>query len=197
MVAQICRNRGWRVPEDVAIIAGQNEETFCEHMRPTLSSVEVGYERLGYEAARLLDRLMDGQLPLAKPILLPPQGLIVRESTDFFAVDDVLIAQALAFIAANCHRPIGPENVAREMTIGIRTLQLRFQEYLGRPIAAEIRRARIERAKRELAQTERTVKEISRECGFGPPMRMYEVFLRELGLTPSQYRRQRHGEREK
>ena len=32
-VAQTCRNRGWRVPEDVAIITGQNEETYCEHLR--------------------------------------------------------------------------------------------------------------------------------------------------------------------
>ena len=53
---------------------------------------------------------------------------------------------------------------------------------------------RLERAKRELAQTERTIKEISRAAGFGPPMRMYEVFMRELGLTPSDYRRQRQGE---
>ena len=62
MVAQICYNRGWRVPEDVAIIAGRNEETFCEHLHPTLTSVELGYERIGYEAARLLDRLMDGEV---------------------------------------------------------------------------------------------------------------------------------------
>ncbi len=58
IVVQACRNLGWRVPEDVAIIAGRNEETLCEGLRPTLSSVELGYERIGYEAAKLLDRLM-------------------------------------------------------------------------------------------------------------------------------------------
>lgn len=195
MVAQMCRNRGWRVPEDVALIAGRNEETFCEHLRPTLTSVEVGYDRIGYEAARLLDRLMDGEAPPAGPILLPPQGLIVRESTDFFAVDDKLIAAALEFIAANCHRPIRLDDVAEAVLTGTRTLQLHFRKHLGRPIAAEIRRARIERAKRELAQTGQTIKEISRDVGFGPPMRMYEVFVRELGLTPTEYRRQRQGER--
>ena len=138
---------------------------------------------------------MDGEPPPAGPILLPPQGLIVRESTDFFAVEEPLIAAALAFIAANCHLSIGVDDVARAVSTGRTTLQRHFREHLQRPIAAEIRRARLERAKRELTQTERSIKEIAREVGFGPPMRMYEIFVRELGLTPSAYRRQQQSTR--
>jgi len=191
IVAQACHNRGWCVPEDVAIIAGRNEETLCEQPRPTLSSVELGYERIGYEAARLLDRLMDGEPPPAKPILVPPAGLVVRESTDFYAADDPLIAAALGFIAANSHLPIGQDDVARAVSTETRTLQRRFRKHLGRPIATEIRRVRVERAKRELAQGTRSLAEIARAVGFGQAMRMYEVFRRELGVTPSQYRRER------
>jgi len=211
MVAELCRNRGWRVPEDVAIIAGWNQETLCEHPRPTLSSVDLGYERIGYEAARLLHRLMDekekGTGVFAKHpsgrsekrprslfpehILLPPKSLIVRESTDFFAVDDELIGAALEFIAANSHRKIVPSDVAQAVNIGLRTLQRRFRKYLDRPIATEIRRVRIERAKRELAQTDRSIASISRDVGFDSPTRMHEVLCRELGVTPTEYRRQR------
>jgi hypothetical protein len=36
----------------VAMIVGSNEETLCDHPRPSLSSVQMGYERIGYEAAR-------------------------------------------------------------------------------------------------------------------------------------------------
>jgi LacI family transcriptional regulator len=194
MVAQMCRNRGWRVPEDVALITGWNEEAICEHLRPTLTSVEVGYERIGYEAARLLDRLMAGEQPPVEPVLLPPQSIVVRESTDFFAVDDPLIAAALQFIAAKSHLGIGPDDVARAVTTETRTLQRRFRKYLDRPIATEIRRVRTERAKRELAQSERSLKEIARNVGFGEAMRMYEVFVRELGVTPSQYRRRHQGD---
>jgi LacI family transcriptional regulator len=122
--------------------------------------------------------------------LLPPQGLVVRESTDFFAVDDRLVRAALEFISANSHRPIGPADVARAVAVEPRTLQRRFREFLDRPIATEIRRVRIERAKRELVQSDRHLNEIARDVGFGPAMRMYEVFRRELGVTPSQYRQQ-------
>ncbi|HEY3320150.1 MAG TPA: substrate-binding domain-containing protein [Planctomycetota bacterium] len=161
IVAQMCRNRGWRIPDDVAIITGWNEETICEHLRPTLTSVEVGYQRIGYEAARLLDQLMSGLKAPAKPILIPPQSVVVRESTDFFAVDDPLIAAALQFIAAKSHLDIGAGDVAQAVNTQTRTLQRRFRKYLDRPIATEIRRVRIERAKRELAQ-EQTI--LERDC---------------------------------
>ncbi len=202
IVVQMCRERGWRVPEDVAIIVGQNEETLCENPRPSLSSMELGYERIGYEAARLLNRLMNEkengkQKKGAAPehILLPPQALVVRESTDFFAVEDELVASALEFIAAQSHKPIGPHEVARAIHMETRTLQRRFRKYLDRPIATEIRRVRIERAKRELTQSKRRLSEIARDVGFGDTMRMYEVFRRELGVTPSEYRRQRQSTR--
>ncbi len=195
LVAQACHRRGWRVPADVAIIAGQNEETLCEHPRPSLTSIEVGYERVGYEAARLLDRLMDGEPP-PEPIQLPPEGLVVRDSTDFFAVEDELVASALQFVSANSHRRIGPDDVARAVGAETRTLQNRFRKFLGRPIATEIRRVRMERAKRELAQSKRPLSEIARDVGFGEAMRMYEVFRRELDITPSAYRRQRQVQEE-
>jgi LacI family transcriptional regulator len=193
LVAQMCRRRGWRVPEDVAIIAGYNEPAIVDP-RPSLSSIELGGERVGYEAARLLDRMLDGE-KAPRETLLPPEGLVVRESTDFFAVDDELIAEALAFISANSHRAIGADDVARAVSMETRTLQRRFRKVLDRPIATEIRRVRIERAKRELTQSKLSLAAIAHNVGFGPAMRMYEVFRRELGITPSEYRTQRRLER--
>ena len=60
-----------------------------------------------------------------------------------------------------------------------------------RPIGAEIQRVRIERAKRELVQSKRPIHEIAHDVGFGRAMRMYEVFRRELGVTPREYRKRR------
>lgn len=191
IVAQECQRRGLRVPADVAIVAGQNEETFCEHPRPSLTSMEIGYERVGYEAARLLHDLMDGKPAPRRFVLLPPQGLVVRESTDFYAVDNELVAAALSFISANSHRPIGQDDVSKAVGAETRTLQNKFRKYLGRPIVAEIRRVRLERAKRELVQSKRRLSDIARDVGFGAAMRMYDVFCREMGVTPSEYRKQR------
>jgi LacI family transcriptional regulator len=153
--------------------------------------MEFGYERIGYESAKLLAGLMDGGKPPTKPIWLSPQGLVVRESTDFFAVKDSLVATALEFISKNSHRRIGQDDVSRAVKAETRTLQLRFRKVLDRPIVAEIRRVRIERAKRELVQSTRRLSDIARDVGFGESVRMYEVFRREVGVTPSEYRKQR------
>ena len=196
MIAQLCRNRGWRIPEDVAIIAGANEETYCEHLPPTLTSVDFGYERVGYEAAQLLDRMMSGDLVPTDPIFLPPEGLVARASTDFFAVDDPMVSSALEYISAHCHRALRQADIAKGIGVALKTLQRRFRTHLGRGIAAEIRRVRLERAKRELSQTDRSITQIAQAVGFGPRRRLYEVFLREVGITPTDYRKQRQLERD-
>lgn len=199
IVVQRCAVRGWRVPQDVAIIAGTNEEVLCEIPRPSLSSTELGYEQIGYAAAGLLDQLMDegegGQneknRTLPQHILLPPKGLLARDSTDFLAVDDETIAAALLFIGEKSHKSIGPNDVAQAVNLEPRTLRRRFANILGRTIVSEICRVRVERAKRELVQSDRSLDAIAHDVGFGTRRQMREVFCRELGITPSEYRKQR------
>ena len=189
LVVQAARRRKWRIPADVAIVAGKNQETLCEKPRPSLTSVEIGYDRIGYAAAELLARLMAGHAAPAVPIRVAPHGVVVRESTDFFAVEDPTVAAALTFIAANSHRPIGPDDVSAAVGVETRTLQNYFQRTLRRPIAAEIRRVRIERAKRELAQSGQTLATIARTVGFSAVERLNEVFRREIGMSPGAYRK--------
>ncbi|MDX1565133.1 MAG: substrate-binding domain-containing protein [Phycisphaeraceae bacterium] len=195
VVAQSCLNRGLRIPEEVAIVAGTNEALICEGPAPSLTSMELGLKRIGHEASVLLGNLMEGEPVPTKPLLLPPVGLIVRESTDFYAVDDETVGAALRFIADQSHRPIGPDQVAEALGISARTLQYRFKQCLGRAVGTEIRRVRLERAKRELTQNDRPLSDIARDVGFGTRIRMYQVFVRELAMTPSDYRkRHRHAE---
>ncbi|MFM8273033.1 MAG: helix-turn-helix domain-containing protein, partial [Gemmata sp.] len=135
--------------------------------------------------------VMGGHEPPAEAVRLAPGGLVVRESTDFFAVENEVVAAALAHIAGRSHRRIGPADVARAVGAEVRTLQNHSRRALGRPIPAEIRRVRIERAKRDLAQGDRTLAAIARDTGFGTIQRLYEVFRREFGMSPGAYRRQR------
>lgn len=54
---------GLRVPEDMAVIGVNNDELVCESLDPPLSSVDMNGERMGYEAASLVMRLLDGAPP--------------------------------------------------------------------------------------------------------------------------------------
>lgn len=193
LITQKIRERNWRVPEDVGIVTGLNEESICEQPKPSLTGMEIGYPKIGYRAAQLLHSLMDQKQSAdnAEHILLPPQGIVVRESTDFYSVDDEIVAAALAFISANSHLNIGQDDVAEAVSMGTRTLQNRFRKHLKRPIASVIRWVRINRACRELAQSQSSIASIATRVGFSGSERLNEVFRRELGISPSDYRKQR------
>ncbi|MCY3024332.1 MAG: substrate-binding domain-containing protein [Planctomycetota bacterium] len=59
-LANVCLQMGLRIPDDVSLIACGLSELICEHLYPPLTSIEHNFERIGYLAARLLDRLMAG-----------------------------------------------------------------------------------------------------------------------------------------
>ena len=189
LMVQLARARKWRVPHDLAILCAHNLKAVVS-VAPQISAIEPNYERVGYEAAGLLDRLMAGKEPPPEPIYVSPRGVIARESTDYFAVDDKVVATALHFVSGRLGKPLRLREVAAAATVSPRLLQQRFRAGLGRSLSAEIRRLRIESAKRMLAEPDRQIREIAALCGFRNSDIMGQVFRREVGATPRQYRKQ-------
>ncbi len=187
-VAQIAHDNGQLVPRDVAIVSAHNEPTLCLCPEPTLTSIEYGFDQIGYEAARLIGRLLRGESPDPPIILAPPRELVIRRSSDFTYVDDAVVAAAVQFIAQNSQRRISVDDVAFVANVSRRNLEQRFQKYLGHAVAAEIRRVRIDQAKRLLANSELSIGQIARVAGFGAAQQMARVFRRETGASPSEFR---------
>ncbi|MDY0165186.1 MAG: helix-turn-helix domain-containing protein [Thermoguttaceae bacterium] len=201
VVIEKCRERGWRIPESVAMVAGWNEEAACSRPNPSISSLELPYEQVGYEAARLLDRLMDEKAnhrrrrqavawsPKPTTILLPPVGIVARRSTDFYAVDDDLVRDAMRYIDTNLAKRLNVGMVADALAVSRRNLETRFRTKLNRTIAAEIQRLRIERTKRELTGTDRTIHQIAVVVGFASPRTLHDAFRAAVGCTPAEFRK--------
>ena len=208
VVIEKCAARGWRVPEDVAIVAGKNEETQCERPSPSMTSLEMPNQQIGYQAARLLDELMDEKEkrkrkrkgkkkgkrkkavePEPKTTLLLPVGIVGRQSTDFHAVDDNSVRRALGYMDANLHRPIHVEDIADYVEVSRRTLATRFRDHLGRSIASELQRLRIERVKRELTGTDDSIYKIAPRTGYASVRTLNDVFIKAVGCTPREYRK--------
>src|SRR5262249_29800449 len=158
---------GLRVPDEVAVIGVDNDEFLCHLSSPPLSSVNTGAERVGYEAAALLDRLMAGGRPPTAPILLPPVGVVVRSSTDVVASEDRELAELIRFVRDNACGGLRVEEALRRSSLSPSTMQRRFKALLGRTPKQEILRVQLERAKQLLAETDLTVAEVAAKCGFG------------------------------
>lgn len=183
-----CRREGLLVPGQVAVLAADNDELLCEACTPSLSGIALTSERIGFEAAKLLDRLMHGARPPSRPCLIEPTGVLTRQSTDTLAVDDQDLARAVAFIRSHATDPIQVHDVLREVPVSRRWLERRFREVLGRGPGAEIRRVRLDRAQRLLADTDMPVPDVARLAGFGSREYLASVFKSELDLSPRQYR---------
>lgn len=78
-VADALRERGTRVPQDVAIVGFDNWDVMTEASRPPLSSIDMNLQELGREAGRLLIGMIAGEK--TRGIRHLPCTLIVRDSS--------------------------------------------------------------------------------------------------------------------
>jgi LacI family transcriptional regulator len=189
-VTEACHYAGIRVPDDVAVLGGEYDELMSSISRPPLSTIDQPAEQIGYEAALLLDGMMHGKKVTKRPILFSPTRIVVRHSTDILAIDDELVRNALRLIRERAHDGVRVSEIVRELDVARRALEQRFIRLVGRTPAAEIRRVRIEEAKRLLVETDRSIADIGRASGFGHQDLFSRVFRRGVGLTPSQFRKQ-------
>ena len=133
---------------------------------------------------------MQGNEIEPRHLLLPPKGIVARRSTDMLAVDDPAVAVALRFIRENARMPIEVVDVAEQANLSRRSLETKFTKMIGRSPALEIRRVRIEQAKRPLAETTDPITNVVFAAGFNSRQVFSNVFHRETGMTPTAYRRQ-------
>jgi LacI family transcriptional regulator len=187
-ILERCRNLGLQVPERLAVVGVDNVESLCLLAYPPLSSVAVAAERIGFEAARTLDLLLQGRR-VPRLHAVPPLGVIPRRSSDLVAAEDPHVAAALRFIAEHAGRPIGVEDLLRAVPIARRTLEVRFRALLGRSLLGEIRRVRVERARHLLTTTDLAMPAVARAAGFGDAKQFAAVFGQAEGLTPLRFRR--------
>jgi LacI family transcriptional regulator len=188
-VTEACHYAGIRVPDDIAVLGGDYDELMSHISSPPLSTIDQPADQIGYAAAELLEGMMRGKKPRKKPLFFPPTRVIVRHSTDTLAIDDEMVRDALRLIRERAHDDIRVSDVVRELAVARRALEQRFVRLVGRSPAEEIRRVRIEEAKRLLVESDRSVAEISRVTGFGHQDLLSRVFRRTTGLTPTEFRR--------
>ena len=187
-VLDACRVLDIAVPEEVAVIGVDNAETFCELCDPPLSSVVPDAERIGFEAAALLDRLMAGSLPQNCDLYIPPQQIITRQSSDVLAVEDADIALAVRFIREHACEGISVKDVLAHIPVSRSALERGFRRFLGRSPQEEIRQVRLKRVKQLLTETDWTLAHIAEITGYEHPEYLMVQFKRLVGQTPSHWR---------
>jgi LacI family transcriptional regulator len=191
VVSRACQNVGLAVPEQVAIMGVGNTAAVCELAWPPLSSIDTPGETTGFEAARLLNQMMQGMISPQYPIVesTTPLTVITRRSTDILAIDDQDIVEALRHIREHATQRININDLLASVPISRRRLEQNFRKILGRSPLAELHRVRVQHACDLLVHTDFDIPNVARQCGFRDRDHMTRIFGRCIGLSPARYRK--------
>ncbi|WP_118846003.1 XylR family transcriptional regulator [Haemophilus haemolyticus] len=185
---QACEYSKIAVPEELCVIGIDNEELIQYLSRVSLSSVEQGAREIGYQAAKLLHKLFNGQKAPSTPILIPPITVHTRNSTDYRSLSDPLVIQAMHYIRHRACHGIKVEQVLDHLEISRSNLEQRFKNEMDRTIHQVIHEEKIARAKNLLEQTDISIQEIADICGYPSVQYFYSVFKKEFEMTPKEFR---------
>lgn len=185
----ICKQLQLHVPEQVAILGADDDDLESLLTMPSISSVAVPAKQVGYEAAKLLARMMSGE-HVEDSVFVPPVRVIVRQSTDTRATDDPIVQAALRFIRAHASQNIHVATVAEAVGVGKRDLERTFRRVLNCSVLDDIRGVRVQRVKELLAETDLSMSAIALRSGFSSAQRTAIVFREVVGMAPMVYRRQ-------
>jgi len=188
-VSEACKIAGLAVPEQVAIVGVDNDELVCELSDPPLSSVALNVQKGGYEAAELMDKLMNGEKPKKQTIIIEPTHIVTRQSTDILAIEDHEVAEAVRFIRQHSKEPIRVDDVVDAVALSRRILEKRFRKILGRSVLCEIRRVRVGQIVRMLVSTNLPISYIASSLGYPSVDHFARYFRKERAMTPLAYRK--------
>ena len=189
-IIRICNEVGILVPEEVAVMGTNADEVFCQISTPPLSSVAYPGESVGYEAARLLSKMMNGQyIKNDHLVTMPIRDIVARESTNTFAIDDLVVTQAVQYIRAVAPvYPIHVSEVAARSSLSLSGFNKHFVQLMGHTPKEEIKRVRLAKLQTLLKNSNEKISHIAIDMKFGSPEELSRFFKRETGMVPKEYR---------
>ena len=188
-IVDACIEAELHIPDQVAVLGVDNDPVICDCVQVPLSSVRHDLEGMAYEAAALLDRLINGERPPKVPQRIAPKGVVTRKSTDVLAIEDTTVGAALRFIQENFGRGnLSVDDVVAHCSVSRRSLERVFRRELRRTVLHEILRVRVNHAQRLLETTSLSVGDVAARSGFLNLNHFFRVFQSGTGSTPRKFR---------
>ena len=211
----ICRLSGIDVPNDIAIVGVDDNESLCENTVPTLSSVRPDFQQGGRFAARLLARMIHGGRSVLRETVFGVSGITRRGSTRVFKRRDAEVSATVfgvsgitrrgstrvfkrrdAEVSAALERiwapdgvSLSPKDVLAGFSCSRRNAEIRFRQATGKSVLEEIVAARMSRAKTLLEGTTLSIPEIAAQCGYRYSTNFRDAFRAATGLNPLAWRK--------
>lgn len=185
------------VPGQVAVLGVDNDPLRCEFTSIPLSSVDDDQERIGYEAGALLNRLMKGARPPRRPLLIPPLGVITRQSSDIYALPHSVTRLGRALVLAQKEIAESLEfgcdfaAIAQRLNMSYSHFRREFKKEIGLSPGEYLHQVRVRRAQELLDSTSLSLKEIAEKLAYHSAFHFSKDFKARMGQSPSNWRKAR------
>lgn len=190
IVTEIALGLGCQLPDEISIMGADDDGMICELINPPLTSVRIMSKQAGYEAAALLDDLMQRKQKMGRQrVVAPVSGVNVRHSTDMLMIKNPVVRRALRFIRDNANRQIQVRDVVSATGLNHRTLNAHFHAELGTSIGKHLSQARVDVISKLLIDTDMRIQEIAHMVGHEDDRHFARYFKRMTGVTPKAYRK--------
>ena len=177
---------GLDIPHDVAILGCDNDTMLCSFAEVPISSIDPDAFRVGYSAARLLNAIIHRR-PVDRAhrtVLVPPKGLIERESTEFAPFDPPWLAEAVLTIERNLADGISATQIFESSGFSPPHVEKVFKAKLGCSVQNYITKMRMKKAVALLRTGDLSTKEIAAACGYASSQYFCRVFKAQFGEPP-------------
>lgn len=186
-VLSVCARLRRSVPDDLAVIGVDNDETICTNATPTLSSVAPDFEHGGYLAAEMLDGLLRGRRTASRKMaMFGPITLVRRASTAAPSAYGGLALKILRQIRDSEGR-ISPSEIFPALGCARRTAELHFRKATGKSVLEAINEVRLEFAQLLLRQRHLPIADIASRAGYESVIAFDRFFKSRTGKSPSEW----------
>lgn len=189
-ITELCKANGISVPDKIAILGVDNDEIICRLSDPPLSSINHSIVRGGFEAAELIDHLLnDDEMP-RQDVVLRPVNVVARLSTDYYSTNDTHIRTVLNYIRQNLSNDITVADLVKLVPLSRRLLEMRFKEVTNQSIHKYIFQLRMERFAQLLQDSDAPITEVAGQVGLSDLKNLSRQFKALKGMTPNEYRKE-------
>jgi LacI family transcriptional regulator len=188
-LVRVCKHIGLTIPRQVQIIGCDELDESLECF-PHLTSIHIPAERIGGVALRTAINLLRGEKPAAQITLVNGASLVPQGSTGIIPRMLSDIPAAIAYIESHATQGVSVDDVAQATQhVSRMTFYRDFKKETGDSPAHYIRRIRLETACRLLSTTPVEITHVAELSGFSSSNYFAQIFRREIGITPNQYRK--------
>lgn len=186
---ETCRMTGIKVPEEIAVLGTDNDETTYALTAPTLSSINLNVRKGGYEAAALIDRMVREKIYEADDILIEATSVVERMSTAIYPSDNPYIVKILKYISQNITSRITIDDLLRQVPMSRRLLEIRFRQATGQSIHQYITSMRMNLFAQKLLASDEPIADVASRLGLNDTRNLSRIFRQAKGCSPMEYRK--------